>query len=165
MIFEGWRKYLSTKNLTRLTNKKARIFIKILLVKIKQAIYSKFTLEKSRSVDVWSSRKVLILPRYAHSIVSKQTSLNDGKDEKLKIAYTVFIKEYIELGHMSLSSNLDSLSVHSQAFLPHHGMWKETSTTTKLHTVFNGSSKTKSSVSVNDLLHVGPNLLQKISSL
>ena len=39
-------------------------------------------------------------------------------------------------------------------------MWKETSTTTKLRTVFNGSSKTKSGVSVNDLLHVGPNLLQ-----
>ena len=39
-------------------------------------------------------------------------------------------------------------------------MWKETSTTTKLRTVFNGSSKTKSDVSVNDLLHIGPNLLQ-----
>ena len=34
---------------------------------------------------------------------------------------------------------------------------KETSTTTKLRTVFNGSSKTKSGVSVNDLLHDGPN--------
>ena len=61
---------------------------------------------------------------------------------------------------MSLSSNLDSLSIHSQAFLPHHSVWKETSTTTKLRTVFNGSSKTKSGVSVNDLLHVGANLLQ-----
>ena len=61
---------------------------------------------------------------------------------------------------MSLPSNLDSLSSHSQAFLPHHGIWKETSTTTKLCTVFNGSSKTKSGVSVNDFLHIGPNLLQ-----
>ena len=83
-----------------------------------------------------------------------------AKDEKLKITYTEFIKEYIELGHISLSSNLHSLSFHSQAFLPHHGVWKETSTTTKLRTVFNGSSKTKSGVSVNDLLHVGPHVLQ-----
>ena len=85
---------------------------------------------------------------------------NFAKDEKLKVAYTEFIKEYIDLGHMSLSSNLDLLSSHSQAFLPHHGVWKEISTTTKLRTVFNGSSKTKSGVSDNDLLHVGPNFLQ-----
>ena len=83
-----------------------------------------------------------------------------AKDEKLKIAYTDFIKEYIDLGHMSLSSNSDSSSNTSQAFLPHHGVWKETSTTIKLRTVFNGSSKTKSGVSINDLLHIGPNLLQ-----
>ena len=61
---------------------------------------------------------------------------------------------------MSLVSKPDSSSNSSQAFLPHHEVWKETSTTTKLRTVFNGSSKTKSGVSVNDLLHVGPNLLQ-----
>ena len=84
---------------------------------------------------------------------------NFAKDEKLKLAYTDFIKEYIDLGHMSLSSNFDSTS-NSQAFLPHHGVSKETSTSTKLRTVFNGSSKPKSGVSVNDLLHVGPNLLQ-----
>ena len=85
---------------------------------------------------------------------------NFSKDEKLKLAYIDFIKEYIDLGHMSLTSNSDSSSNTSQAFLPHHGVWKETSTTTKLRTVFNGSSKTKSGVSVNDLLHVGPNHLQ-----
>ena len=61
---------------------------------------------------------------------------------------------------MSLTSNSDSSFNTSQAFLPHHGMWKETSMTTTLRTVFNGSSKTKSGVLVNDLLHVGPNLLQ-----
>ena len=35
---------------------------------------------------------------------------NFAKDGKLKIAYIEFIKEYIDLGHMSLSSNFDSLS-------------------------------------------------------
>ena len=89
-----------------------------------------------------------------------EAEANFAKDEKLKIAYTDFIKEYIDQGHMTLSSNFDSLSNNSQAFLPHHGVWKETSTTTKLRTVFNSSSKTKSVVSVNELLHIGPNLLQ-----
>ena len=78
----------------------------------------------------------------------------------MKLAYIDFIKKYIDLGHMSLSSNSDSSSNTSQTFLPHHGVWKATRTTTKLRTVFNGSSKTKSGVSVNDLVHVGPNLLQ-----
>ena len=84
---------------------------------------------------------------------------NFAKDENLKITYFYFIKEYIDLGHMSLSSNFDSIS-NPQAFLPHQGVWKETSTITKLRTVFNGSSKSKSGVPVNDLLHIGPNLLQ-----
>ena len=83
-----------------------------------------------------------------------------AKNDKLKVAYTEFIKEYIDLGHMSLSSNFDSFSDKFQAFLPHHGVWKETSTITKLRTVFNGSSKTITGVSVNDLLHVGSNHLQ-----
>ena len=87
----------------------------------------------------------------SHSAALNRLEAHFAKDEKLKIAYTEFIKEYIDLGHMSLSSNLDSVS-NSQVFLPHHGVWKETSTTTKLRTVFNGSSKTKSGVSVN-LLH------------
>ena len=85
---------------------------------------------------------------------------NFAKDEKLKLAYIDFIKEYIDLGHMSLTSNSDSSFNISQTFLPHHGVWKETSTTTKLRTVFNGLSETKSGASVNDLLDVGPSLLQ-----
>ena len=102
----------------------------------------------------WKSRDQLTSAHLESSHSAALRALNRleanfAKDEKLKIAYTEFIKEYIDLGHMSLSSNLDSLSFHSQAFLPHHGVCKETSTPTKLRTVFNGSSKTKSGVSVN----------------
>lgn len=43
-------------------------------------------------------------------------------------------------------------------YLPHHGIWKERSTTTKLRVVFNGSSRTSSQVSLNDILHTGPKL-------
>ena len=108
----------------------------------------------------WKNRENLssALLENSHSAALRAFSrleANFAEDEKLKVAYTEFIKEYIDLGHISLSSNFDSFSDKSQAFLPYHGVWKEISTTTKLRTVFNGSSKTKTEVSVNDLL---PNL-------
>ena len=112
----------------------------------------------------WKNRENLRSAHFenSHSAALRALSgleANFAKDEKLKIAYTEFIKEYIDLGHMSLSSNFDSFSTKSEAFLPHHGVWKETSTTTKLRSVFNGLSKYKSGVSANDLLHIGPDLL------
>ena len=72
---------------------------------------------------------------------------NFAKDEKLNISYTEFMKQYIDLDHMSPAPNVDSQTNPSSCFLPHHGVWKETSTTTKLRTVFNGSCKTPSGVS------------------
>ena len=113
----------------------------------------------------WKSRDQLTSAHLesSHSVALRalnRLEANFAKDEKLKVAYAEFIKESIDLGHMPLSSNFDSLPNNPQAFLPHHGVWKETSTTTKLRTVFNGSSKTETGVSVNNLLHVGPNLLQ-----
>ena len=35
-------------------------------------------------------------------------------------------------------------------FMPHHGVLKETSSTTKLRVVFNGSEKSNNGVSLND---------------
>lgn len=43
--------------------------------------------------------------------------------------------------------------------LPHHGVLKMNSSTTKLRVVFNGSWAEPSQLSLNDCLHVGPNLL------
>ena len=84
---------------------------------------------------------------------------NFKKDEKLKLAYVEFMKEYLELNHVILDTNIDSQTVDA-FFLPYHGVWKERSLTTKLRTVFNGYIKTPSGNTLNDLLHVGPNLLQ-----
>ncbi|XP_044591458.1 uncharacterized protein LOC123269687 [Cotesia glomerata] len=41
-------------------------------------------------------------------------------------------------------------------FLPHHGVLKLDSTTTKLRPVFNGSCATSTGISLNDILHAGP---------
>ncbi|XP_018300772.1 uncharacterized protein [Mycetomoellerius zeteki] len=71
--------------------------------------------------------------------------------------YSGFIAEYSELHHMRLVH--DSVPEPSHTYyLPHHGVIRETSLTTKLRVVFNGSSKTTSGFSLNDLLHIGPKL-------
>jgi hypothetical protein len=41
-------------------------------------------------------------------------------------------------------------------YLPHHGVIKESSDTTKLRVVFDGSAFTIAQVSLNDTLHTGP---------
>ncbi|XP_012539786.1 uncharacterized protein LOC105838606 [Monomorium pharaonis] len=43
-------------------------------------------------------------------------------------------------------------------YLPHYGVMRKHSLTTKLRVVFNGSSRTTSGVSLNDLLHTGATL-------
>jgi len=43
-------------------------------------------------------------------------------------------------------------------YLPHHGILKESNGNAKLRVVFNGSSKTSSGISLNDILSTGPKL-------
>ena len=56
---------------------------------------------------------------------------------------------------MKLIGSLDKQSdLHDWFFLPLYGMWKESSSTTELRTIFNGSSKLSSTnVLLNDLLY------------
>lgn len=50
-------------------------------------------------------------------------------------------------------------------YLPHHGVLRENSTTTKLRVVFNGSLRTSTGISLNDCLHIGQKLQQDISTI
>ena len=50
-------------------------------------------------------------------------------------------------------------------YLPHHGVLKPDSTTTKLRVVFNASSPSSIGKQINDLIHTGANLLLDISDL
>lgn len=47
-------------------------------------------------------------------------------------------------------------------FLPHHEMFKQSSITSKLRVVFDGSFKTTSDVSINDVQYVGPTVQQDL---
>ena len=50
-------------------------------------------------------------------------------------------------------------------YLPHYGVLKPRSKTTKLRVVFNGSSKTQSGKSLNDILHTGAKLQRDIADV
>ncbi|XP_070072135.1 uncharacterized protein [Drosophila takahashii] len=77
------------------------------------------------------------------------------RNPHLKRQYVAFIKEYLELNHMSRVS--PEAVVPCKYFLLHHCILKEDSTTTKLRVVFDGSALASSGSSLNetakDVLH------------
>ncbi|XP_053686369.1 uncharacterized protein LOC128735915 [Sabethes cyaneus] len=82
----------------------------------------------------------------------------------VKTAYHQFMADYERLGHMKrLDEPVDSSMLH--CFLPHHPVFKSSSTTTKTRVVFDASCKTASGHSLNDLLLVGPVVQQDLLSL
>lgn len=66
--------------------------------------------------------------------------------------YIAFIREYVDLNHMRLVDNCDVDGI--EYFLPQHAIIKSDSLTTKLTVVFDGSAKTYSGYSLNDIVLV-----------
>ncbi|XP_018309970.1 uncharacterized protein [Mycetomoellerius zeteki] len=56
-------------------------------------------------------------------------------------------------------------SSRREFFLPHHDVIKDSSSTTKLRVVFNGSQKTNLGISLNDCLHIGPKLQTELTDI
>ncbi|XP_058817817.1 uncharacterized protein LOC131681123 [Topomyia yanbarensis] len=71
----------------------------------------------------------------------------------LKQEYHAFLREYLELGHMTISEHANPTEA---VYLPHHCVIKEASSTTKCRVVFDASAKTTSGKSLNDILMAGP---------
>lgn len=105
---------------------------------------------------------------------SYQTALNNfhqlerrfQRDPVLFDAYSTAIDEWISSGHMvrenTTENNHKMVNEHGVSynccFLPHHPVFKETSSTTKLRIVFNASAKTSNGKSLNDIQYTGPSL-------
>ncbi|XP_055617896.1 uncharacterized protein LOC129763133 [Toxorhynchites rutilus septentrionalis] len=85
------------------------------------------------------------------------------RNPEIKKEYHEFMREYISLGHMKLVKSSDENNKHF--YLPHHPVIKETSSTTKLRVVFDGSAKCSTGFSLNDSLCVGPVIQDELITL
>ncbi|XP_037824731.1 uncharacterized protein LOC119612914 [Lucilia sericata] len=84
-----------------------------------------------------------------------------ARDSNLKSQYVAFMKEYEDFGHMSL---VRSPRLHEpHYFIPHHCVFKPSSTSTKLRVVFDASCPSSSQKSLNDLLMVGPTIQDELA--
>ena len=99
----------------------------------------------------------------AHACL-KRTLNKLNKNSEYCNLYQGFMKEYVELQHMVRAPSI-SPNTYSVFYLPHHGVIKLDSETTRLRVVFNGSSPTTSGRSINDLMHTGANLLLNITDV
>ncbi|XP_076299586.1 uncharacterized protein LOC143218338 [Lasioglossum baleicum] len=80
------------------------------------------------------------------------------RNPDLKQQYVKFMHEYESLGHMTRLTPIVPVDLDNCFYLPHHAVFKHSSTTTKLRVVFDGSAKTSSGISLNDTQLVGPPL-------
>lgn len=87
-----------------------------------------------------------------------------SKDNKLKDSYIKFMREYRELGHMTLNAPTTN-SQKQRYYIPHHAVIKESSSTTKLRVVFDASCKSNNGLSLNELLLIGPKLQDDLATI
>ncbi|CAG9135002.1 unnamed protein product [Plutella xylostella] len=85
------------------------------------------------------------------------------RDSLLKDRYLKFMHEYIALDHMS--ENTLHHSSDKKYYMPHHGVVRESSTTTKLRVVYDCSARTSSGKSFNDIQMVGPTVQDDLLSI
>ncbi|XP_044746498.1 uncharacterized protein LOC123308039 [Coccinella septempunctata] len=113
---------------------------------------------KSPTSQLGDSREIAI-KRFANlerKLIANQT---------LRNLYTSFLREYAELGHMTEVTDSDSTLSDQEYVMPHHGVLRDTSLTTRLRVVFNASSPSSSGVSLNDLQMNGPVVQSDILSI
>ncbi|KAH9637392.1 hypothetical protein HF086_012005 [Spodoptera exigua] len=125
---------------TTLRDGKGRFSVRIPLCESADSLGDTFTLAENRFRSL--ERKLARNPEY-------------------KKMYSAFLKEYLDLGHMT--------RIHTYSFptyfLPHHGVFRESSSTTKLRVVFDASAKSTSGKSLNDIQLTGPILQNDIFSI
>jgi len=79
-------------------------------------------------------------------------------------AYSEFMQEYEELGHMN-QINEDASSAEERYYLPHHTVFKSSSSTTRNRVVFYGSCRSSNGLSLNDTLLLGPAVQRDLYSI
>ncbi len=87
------------------------------------------------------------------------------KDEWLKTEYSATINDYLSLGHMKEIVEESPEEIDEICYLPHHAVIKESSKTTKVRVVFDGSAKSSNGASLNSKLLVGPTIQPTLWSI
>ncbi|XP_046807533.1 uncharacterized protein LOC124420043 [Lucilia cuprina] len=82
-----------------------------------------------------------------------------SKNNEIEQMYHDFMKEYFDLGHMSI---VDKIPDFPYYFIPHQCVLRPQSSTTKLRVVFDASCRT--STHVSHLLMVGPTVQEELYS-
>jgi len=86
------------------------------------------------------------------------------KDSNFRDLYRDFMETYLQLNHMSeISENLPPPG--QVCYLPHHGVLREASTSTRLRVVFNGSWRNSRGFTLNQYLSTGKNLLPPLADV
>ncbi|XP_029170330.1 uncharacterized protein LOC114940017 [Nylanderia fulva] len=86
------------------------------------------------------------------------------RDSEFQGMYVEFMRQYLNLRHMRPAPS--STESHPGAcYLPHHGVLRPDSSSTKLRVVFNGSSSLPNGDSLNRYLATGPNLLPSLADI
>ncbi len=113
---------------------------------------------KTPSLSLGESRSIA-LKRY---IQNKRSLIRKDQWEALHLG----LDEYRVLGHSELVPEADLLQPKGEVFyLPTHGVIKESSSTTKLRIVFDGSAISSNGLSLNDILLQGPSLYPLLSTV
>ncbi|XP_011684293.1 PREDICTED: uncharacterized protein LOC105447785 [Wasmannia auropunctata] len=86
-------------------------------------------------------------------------------EPKFRELYAEFMREYETLHHMSKVPREYERSQGQTCYLPHHGVFKTCGNVSKIRVVFNGSARGSASVSLNDKLLAGPNLLPMLADV
>lgn len=128
----------------------------------------------SRGSDGKYTVRLPLLPECDRRLLgdSRKTALSQfyslerrmGRNPEFRDKYVNFMKEYLELGHMQIST-FDFNSGLEHYFIGHHGVFKKSGDVSKIRVVFNGSEKTSSGVSLNDCLYCGERLQNDITDI
>ncbi|XP_043485226.1 uncharacterized protein LOC122513057 [Leptopilina heterotoma] len=78
------------------------------------------------------------------------------KQPEIKKRHIEFMDDYENQEHMEPIPTEDLHTTKPPCYLPHHAVFKESSTTSDIRVIYDGSSETSSGVSLIDTQHTGP---------
>ena len=108
------------------------------------------TLPRKTEIPALGDSRAQALSRYVHN----ETSI---LRRKIWRPFQDVIQSYLDLGHAESVPSTDLQTVPSY-YLPMHSVMKQSSTTTKLRVVFDGSADSTSGISLNQSLMIGSTL-------